>query len=157
MLIRPLKKTDYEAVKRIYQEGIDTQMATFETTVPNWKNWDNKNLQICRFVVVLEDEIAGWTALSPVSKRTVYNGVAEVSIYIGERFRGQGIGDKLMKHLIGNVQKEGIWTLQANIFSENETSLKLHLRNGFRIVGVREKIGQLFSVWKDNILLEKRF
>jgi phosphinothricin acetyltransferase len=157
MILRPLKKLDYEAVKRIYQEGIDTQLATFETLVPDWKDWDLKNLPFCRFVAVLDREIAGWVSLSPVSKRTVYQGVAEVSIYVGKDFRGQGIGKKMMKHLIEQSKKEGIWTLQSNIFSENETSLKLHLQSGFRIVGVREKIGQLNGVWKDNILLELRF
>jgi L-amino acid N-acyltransferase YncA len=157
MQIRPLLKADYEAVKRIYQEGIDTQLATFETTVPDWKNWDNKNLPFCRFIAVLHSEISGWIALSRVSKRVVYSGVAEVSIYVGEGFQGRGIGGKLMKHLIDNAQIEGIWTLQSNIFSENETSLKLHLQNGFRIVGVRERIGQIFGEWKDNILIEKRF
>ncbi len=157
MVLRPLIKADYEAVKRIYQEGIRTKLATFETTVPDWKAWDSKNLPCCRFVAVLNDEIKGWVALSPVSKREVYRGVAEISIYVGENFRGQGIGSKLMKHLIKHAKKEGIWTLQANVFSENEASLKLHLQHGFRIVGVRERIGQLNGVWKDNILLENRF
>lgn len=157
MVLRSLKKSDYEVVKRIYKEGIDTQFATFETVVPEWESWDNKNLPFCRFVAVLDQGIAGWTALSPVSKRAVYRGVAEVSIYIGKDFRGQGLGKKMMEHLIEESKKEGIWTLQANIFSENEASLKLHLQSGFRIVGVREKIGQLNGVWKDNILLELRF
>jgi len=157
MEIRPLKKSDYESVKRIYQEGIATQLATFETSVPDWESWNSKNLPFCRFVAVLDGKIAGWAALSAVSKRAVYLGVAEVSIYIAEAFRGQGIGLKLMNHLIAAAEKEGIWTLQANIFSENEASLKLHLKTGFRIVGVREKIGQLNGVWKDNILLENRF
>jgi len=157
MLIRSLKETDYEAVKHIYQEGIDTQLATFETTVPDWENWNKKNLPFCRFVAVLDSEITGWAALSPVSKRAVYRGVAEVSIYIGKDFRGQGVGKILMKHLIVQSKKEDIWTLQSNIFSENIASLKLHLQNGFRIVGVRRKIGQLNDVWKDNILLEMRF
>lgn len=157
MLIRALKETDHEAVKRIYQEGIDTQLATFETRVPEWENWNNQNLPFCRFVAVLNSEITGWAALSPVSKRAVYKGVAEVSIYIGKDFRGQGIGELLMNHLIAHSKKEGIWTLQSNIFSENEASIKLHLQNGFRIVGVRKKIGQLNGAWKDNILLEMRF
>ncbi len=157
MNIRSLQKADYEAVKRIYQEGIDTQLATFETTVPDWKTWDEKNLEFCRFVAVLDGEIAGWVALSSVSKRLVYRGVAEVSIYVGKAFRGSGIGNQLMKHLIEQAKKEEIWTLQSNIFSENEVSLKLHLQNGFRRVGIREKIGQLNGIWKDNILLELRF
>lgn len=157
MILRTLEKADYEAVKRIYLEGISTTLATFETIAPDWKNWDAKNLPFCRFVAVLNGEIVGWVALTPVSKRAVYRGVAEVSIYIADRFRGKRIGDRLMKYLMEQSKKEGIWTLQSNIFSENEASLKLHLRNGFRIVGVREKIGQLDGVWKDNILLEKRF
>jgi phosphinothricin acetyltransferase len=158
MVLRPLIKADYEAVKRIYEEGIRTQLATFETTAPDWESWDDKNLPFCRFVAVLDDQIVGWVALSPVSKREVYRGVAEVSIYTGAAFRGQGIGNKLMNLLIEQSKKEGIWTLQSNIFIENEASLKLHLRNGFRIVGIRERIGQLNNgEWKDNILLEKRF
>ena len=157
MEIRPLIKSDYEAVKRIYQEGIATQKATFETNVPDWESWDNKNLPFCRFAAVLDEKIAGWASLSAVSKRTVYKGVAEVSIYISTDFRRQGIGNLLMNHLIAAAKKEGIWTLQSNIFSENGASIKLHLKSGFRIVGVREKIGQLNGVWKDNILLEYRF
>lgn len=157
MIIRSLEKADYEAVKRIYQEGIDTGLATFETRVPDWESWNDKNLPFCRFVAVSKDEIAGWAALSPVSKREVYKGVAEVSIYIAKDCRGKGVGNLLIKHLIEASKKEGIWTLQSSIFSENEASLKLHLKNGFRIVGIREKIGQLYGVWKDNILLEKRF
>ncbi len=157
MILRPLIKADYEAVKRIYEEGIRTQLATFEMMAPDWEAWNEKNLPFCRFVAVLNDQIEGWVALSPVSKREVYRGVAEVSIYISEEYRGQGIGNRLMKLLIEQSKKEVIWTLQSNIFSENEASLKLHLQNGFRIVGIRERIGQLNGVWKDNILLEKRF
>ena len=157
MIIRSLIKSDYEAVKRIYQEGMDTQLATFETNVPDWECWNKKNLPFCRFVAALGEEIVGWVALSSVSKRAVYRGVAEVSIYIGKDFRGQGFGNFLMSHLIVNSKREGIWTLQSNIFSENEGSIKMHLQNGFRIVGIREKIGQLNGAWKDNILLEMRF
>ena len=156
MVLRPLIKADYKAVKRIYKEGINTKLATFETIAPDWEIWNNKNLPFCRFVAIMNGEIVGWVAVSPVSKRKVYCGVVEVSIYIGEDFRGQGIGSELMNHLIEESKKEGIWTLQANIFSENEVSLNFHLRNGFRIVGIRERIGQLYGEWKDNILLERR-
>jgi len=157
MVLRPLKKSDYELVKRIYKQGIDTQLATFETKVQEWEYWNNKNLPFCRFVAELDNEIMGWAALSSVSKREVYRGVAEVSIYVGKDYRGIGLGKKMMEHLIEASKKEGIWTLQSNIFPENEASLKLHLQNGFRIVGVRERIGQLNGIWKDNILLELRF
>ena len=108
MNIRPLKHSDYKAIKRIYQEGIDTQLATFETKVPDWKNWDDKNFPFCRFVIDLDGQIGGWAALSPVSKRIVYRGVAEVSIYIAEHFRGKGFGKVLLLHLIQEAEKNGI-------------------------------------------------
>lgn len=155
--IRSLIKDDYEAVRRIYQEGIATGVATFETTAPDWSGFDEKYHPHSRFVILSENKvILGWAALYPVSKRHVYRGVAELSIYIAASARGRGIGDRLLKRLIESSEQHKIWTLQANIFSENEASIRLHQNNGFRVVGFREKIAQLNNSWKNNVLLERR-
>ncbi|MBS1493955.1 MAG: N-acetyltransferase [Bacteroidetes bacterium] len=143
-------------IKRIYEEGITTGMATFETKSPSWEEWNKKYLQICRLAAVSDNEICGWTALSPVSSREVYKGVCDEAIYVSEKHRGKGIGKLLLQALIKESEANGIWTLQAGIFCDNKSSITLHLKNGFRIVGTREKIGQLNGKWKDTILLERR-
>ncbi len=143
-------------VERIYLEGIVTGQATFETLSPGWENWDAGHLQECRLVARIGETIAGWAALSPVSKRLVYRGVAEVSIYIGEAFRGKGVGTTLFKELIAQAEASGLWTLQSSIFRENLATIALHKKMGFREIGYREKVAQLHGIWKDTVLLERR-
>lgn len=147
---------DFESAMRIYQEGIDTGIATFEQSAPTWENWDKNHLAHSRFVAKQGDEVVGWVALSPVSSRCVYGGVAEVSVYIAQKARGKGVGTLLLTRLIEDSEAHNIWTLNAGIFAENTASIELHKKVGFRIVGCKEKIGQLNKVWKDNLLLEKR-
>jgi L-amino acid N-acyltransferase YncA len=158
--IELMRAADGEAVREIYLQGISTGNATFETTAPEWDAWDSAHLPSCR-LVAREDKradahILGWAALSPVSKRNVYAGVAEVSLYIAEDSRGQGIGKALLSALIERSEAEGIWTLQAGIFSENTLSIGLHRSLGFRVVGTRERIGKLQGRWRDVVLMERR-
>lgn len=154
--IRPLIKEDWASVSRIYAEGIATGIATFETEVPSWEEWNEKFVPECRLVIQRGDNIVGFAALSKVSKRIVYSGVAEVTIYVDEAYRGKGFGKVLLEALITESEKEGYWTLQSGIFKENKASIHLHEKCGFRIVGTREKIGNLFGKWHDNVLLERR-
>jgi phosphinothricin acetyltransferase len=156
--IEAMVEQDWPAVRQIYVEGISTGNATFEKSAPEWATWDAAHLRTCRFVARCEDEenVAGWAALTAVSSRCVYAGVAEVSVYVGQQFRGQGIGTKLLAALIERSESEGIWTLQAGIFPENVPSVELHKKRGFRIVGTREKLGSLDGKWRDVLLLERR-
>lgn len=153
---RPLTYNDWDQVAAIFRQGLETGNATFETQVPSWESWDAAHIQSCRVVAEIENVVVGWAALSPVSSRKVYAGVAEVSIYISNDFKGKGIGSHLMKKLVDESEKSGFWTLQAGIFRENVISIKLHQDSGFRIVGYREKIAQLNGIWKDTVLLERR-
>ncbi|MCC6974802.1 MAG: N-acetyltransferase [Anaerolineae bacterium] len=154
---RPLLATDWQAVSQIYAEGIATGNATFQTTLPEWSAWDQSHRPACRIVACTESgEIAGWAALTPYSSREVYAGVADESIYIAAAFRGQGIGMQLLTRLIEESEAAGVWTLQAGIFPENQRSLQLHQNCGFRLVGRREKIGQLHGHWRDVLLWERR-
>jgi phosphinothricin acetyltransferase len=143
-------------VRAIYEEGIATGHATFETEVPEWREWDRSHLRDCRLVAKAKEQVVGWTALSAVSERCVYAGVAEVSIYITSSARGQGIGKTLLKALIDKSEKVGIWTLQAGVFPENTASIALHKACGFREIGYRSRIGQTGDVWRDVVLLERR-
>lgn len=154
--VRPLVKSDWAVVSKIYEEGIATGIATFETICPDWEQWDNKYLKPCRIVAVYNGNVIGFGVLAPVSKRSVYKGVAEVSVYVFQRFWGKQVGKTLLKALIEDSESEGFWTLQAAIFSENKASIHLHVKCGFRIVGIREKIGQLKGKWHDNHFLERR-
>ena len=156
MEVRPMKTHDWDTVSKIYAEGIATGFATFETDVPSYESWDAAHLKTCRFVADSNGEIIGWAALSPVSSRCVYGGVAEVSVYIGQKSRGMGLGELLMNRLISTSETEGIWTLQSGIFPENKGSIKLHEKVGFRYIGKRERVGKLAGEWKDNILFERR-
>lgn len=156
MEIQVLKKKHYDQVSEIYQQGLDTGIATFETEVPNWKDWKKKFLKPCRFVAIRNGKVVGWCALSPVSKREVYNGVAESTIYIAADQRGKGIGRRLLKHLVIACKNAGFWTLQASVFSENKTSIYLHEQCGFRVVGIRERIAKRDGKWHNNILMEHR-
>jgi L-amino acid N-acyltransferase YncA len=146
----------WPAVRTIYVEGIETRNATFETEPPTWEAWSAAHLETCRIVALEGDEMLGWGALSPVSGRCVYRGVAEVSVYIGARSRGRGVGGVLLDELVRRSEEEGLWTLQARVFPENVASLVLHERCGFRRVGVRERIGRLDEIWRDVVLLERR-
>ncbi|RNI24095.1 GNAT family N-acetyltransferase [Rufibacter latericius] len=156
MPIAPLLPSHWVDVKRIYLEGIATGQATFQTEAPSWEDWDKGHLNSCRFVALEGEEVCGWVALSPVSSRCVYAGVAEVSVYVGQGFRGKGIGEKLLKHLITEAENNGIWTIQAGIFPENVASVKLHEKNGFRIVGLRERLAKHHGVWRSVYFLERR-
>ena len=147
---------DWPDVARIYREGIDSGHATFETEVPSWEGWDAAHLPFARLVALVADEVIGWAALSRVSAREVYSGVAEVSVYVSDKSRGQGIGRVLLEALIKESESNGIWTLQASIFPENAASIRMHQRCGFREVGGRERIAKLRGVWRDTVLLEHR-
>ena len=155
--IRFVTNNDWPDVKRIYKSGIETKMATFESNVPkSYEEWFGQADAHCSFVAFEDNKILGWCKLTPVSKRDVYKGVGEVSIYIDTHAKGKGIGDLLLKHLIVTSEKQGYWTLESKIFEENIASLNLHMKNDFRVVGVREKIARLDGVWKDSMLLERR-
>jgi L-amino acid N-acyltransferase YncA len=154
--IEPLTPGDWEAVRAIYLEGIATGNATFALSAPEWEEWDSGHLEICRIVARSGDEVLGWAALSPVSGRCVYAGVAEVSVYVGVAARGRGIGTALLDALLRESEQNGIWTVQAGIFPENKASIRLHERVGFRIVGVRERLGQMNDRWRDVVLMERR-
>lgn len=156
VLIKQMQPSNWEAVKRIYESGIATGIATFETTAPECDQWNKGHLPFGRLVATINDQVVGWAALSPVSNRCVYGGVAEISVYIDEAFRGKGIGKQLLEQLIPDSEANGIWTLQAGIFTDNAASVKLHESVGFRVIGYREKIGKLNGCWKDNYLLERR-
>lgn len=156
MIIRELKESDWESVKTIYEQGIATKMATFETSVPDWSEWISARVDGSCFVLAENDQVLAWAALSPYSSRCVYDGVAEVSIYVHENARGRGIGKVLLTHLINTSEELGIWTLQAGIFPENEGSLKLHYNLGFKLMGTSERLGKLDGVWKDVVHLERR-
>ncbi len=147
---------DWPGVRAIYEEGIATGLATFETAAPEWETWDVAHLRECRLVASPEGRVLGWAALSPVSGRCVYAGVAEVSVYVAAAARGRGVGRALLDALVVASEARGLWTLEAGIFSENHASLTLHARSGFRVVGRRERIGQLHGVWRDTLLLERR-
>ncbi|MHB1317527.1 MAG: GNAT family N-acetyltransferase [Anaerolineae bacterium] len=153
----PLRPEDWPAVEGIYREGISTCQATFETEPPEWALWDERHLAEPRLVARDgQGEIVGWAALSPMSARSVYQGVAEVSVYVAASARGQGVGRALLDALVRSSERAGLWTLQAGIFPENVPSLRLHAACGFRVVGRRERIGQLRGVWRDVLLLERR-
>ena len=143
-------------VKAIYQEGINTGNATFETTAPEWELWDKGHLQHCRIVAIDNNKVLGWAALSPVSNRSVYAGVAEVSLYIAAEARGKGLGKQLLQKLIEESEVNNLWTLQAGIFPENEVSVRIHEACGFRIVGRRERVGKRDGIWRDTLFLERR-
>lgn len=152
----PMTEQDWPAVREIYLQGIATGNATFEKSAPAWKEWDERHLKSCRLVGRIDDRILGWAALSPVSSRCVYGGVAEVSIYVAEDARGHGVGRRLLAALVDASEQNGIWTLQAGIFPENQASIRLHQQVGFRIVGRRERLGCMNGVWRDIVLMERR-
>jgi len=162
--ILPMLPEHWAQVRDIYRQGIDTANATFETQLPDWEKWDSTHLKHSRLVAAQTDgggvqsriRVHGWAALSPVSVRRVYRGVAEVSVYVSATARGRGLGRGLLEALIRESESNGIWTLQAGIFPENIASVSLHKACGFGEVGVRRKIGELHGVWRDDLLLERR-
>ena len=152
--LRDLRPGDWPEVAAIYEAGIRGGDATFETEVPSWEAWDAAHT--LRLVAEADGRVAGWAALSPVSERCCYAGVAEVSVYVAPEAQGRGVGRALLARLVDESEREGIWTLQAGIFPENEPSVALHERCGFRVVGTRERLGKLDGVWRDVLLLERR-
>lgn len=154
--IEPLKPEHWSAVRVIYLEGIATGNATFAKSAPEWEEWDRQHLDSCRLVATVSNDTVGFAALSPVSRRDVYAGVAELSVYVAHRARGQGVGLALLTALIAESESRGMWTLQAGVFPENTASVALHRRAGFRIVGTRERIGCMDGRWRDVVLLERR-
>ena len=156
--MEPMRPEDWPAVREIYEEGIAGGNATFEMYAPTWDAWNRARLRECRLVARSgpEDPVLGWVALSPVSERAVYRGVAELSIYVAADARGRGVGRALLHRLIAESEDAGIWTLQAGVMAENEPSLALHRACGFREVGRRERIGRHGDIWRDVVLLERR-
>ena len=147
---------DWPAVSAIYAEGIATRNATFETAVPSWGEWERAHMDDYRLVGRVDGEVVGWAALSRVSDRQCYRGVVEDSVYVRNGHHGQGVGHALLSALVSRAEAAGVWTIQAGVFPENLASLKLHVACGFRVVGVREQIGQLDGAWRDVVLLERR-
>jgi L-amino acid N-acyltransferase YncA len=151
-----MRRRDWPVVASIYEQGIQTRNATFETAVPTWIEWDAAHLKDHRLVATSGNEVVGWAALAPVSSRCVYAGVAEDSVYVSEAARGTGVGRVLLTELIAGGEAAGIWTIQAGVFPENRASLRLHHACGFRTVGLHERIGKLDGEWRDVLLLERR-
>ncbi len=155
--VREMLEGDWPDVSRIYQEGMDTGLATFQTECPDWEAWNASHLKACRLVITDKGEIAGWAALSAVSSRCVYAGVAEISIYIGAKYRGRGAGKALLTEIIRRSEEDGFWTLQSGIMQDNAASIRLHESCGFRLVGYRERIGRDRSgLWRNTVLMERR-
>jgi L-amino acid N-acyltransferase YncA/DNA-binding transcriptional ArsR family regulator len=154
--VRAMGEADWPAVRHIYAQGIATRNATFETRVPARETLDRKWLRGQRWVAEVDGAVAGWAAISPVSQRACYAGVGESSLYVGEEFRGRGVGKALIHRQVGAADAGGLWTLQSAIFPENRASIALHRSAGFRTVGVRERIAQLDGVWRDTVLIERR-
>jgi L-amino acid N-acyltransferase YncA len=154
--LRELTPEDWPAVKTIFEQGIAGGQATFETEAPSWEEWDRSHLEGHRLVALQDGEVVGWAALSRVSERRVYEGVTENSVYVADSAQGRGVGRALLEELIAGSERDGIWTIQAGVFPENEASIELHTRSGFRIVGIRERIGKHHGVWRDVVLMERR-
>ncbi len=154
--ILPLSAADWPAVRTIYEQGIATGNATFQKSAPEWDAWDAAHLPHCRLLARSAGEVLAWVALSPVSSRCVYAGVAEVSIYVAARARGRGIGIALLSALVEASERDNFWTLQAGIFPENTASIELFRKAGFRVLGRRERLGQMDGRWRDVILMERR-
>ena len=156
MEIVELRPEHWDEVARIYAEGIATGEATFETEVPSWEAWDATHLAQHRLVASEGGHVAGWVAVSAVSDRCVYGGVVENSVYVAADARGRGVGVALLEGVVSSTEAAGIWTIQTGVFPENRASLRIHERAGFRVVGVRERLGKLNGVWRDVVLLERR-
>ena len=155
-MISKLRNSDASAVLEIYQQGLDSREASFETRAPDWFHWDAKYLPFCRLVKRQDRSLQGWAALAPISPRDCYRGVAEVSIYVAKAHTGKGVGNELMAALVAVSEENGIWSLYSSIFPENEATRRLHLRHGFREVGIRERIAQQNGRWRNTLILERR-
>jgi L-amino acid N-acyltransferase YncA len=155
MNVRELRPDDWPTVRSIYEDGIRGGDATFETEAPSWEAWDAVHPQL-RLVAERDGTVVGWAALSPYSPRRCYRGVGNVSVYVGQAERGTGVGRLLLEQLVDRSERAGYWTLSAGVFPENEASLRLHHACGFRVIGVRERLGQLEGVWRDAVWLERR-
>ena len=156
MELRELRREDWPAVKAIYEQGIAGGDATFETEASSWDDWNHAHLEGHRLVALQEGELVGWAALAPVSGRCVYEGVTEDSVYVADAAQGRGVGRALLDELIAGAERDGIWTIEAGIFPENQASIELHRRCGFRVVGVRERLGRHHGSWRDVVLMERR-
>lgn len=156
VVIRKMEPSDASMVLSIYEMGLETRMATFETEMPSWNTWDERHLEHSRFVYEENGRILGWIALSPASDREAYKGVAELSVYVDTNETGKSIGSQLMQKAIGSSEENGIWTLFSSVFPENAASIRLHEKHGFRKVGYRERIAKLDGVWRTTVLLERR-
>ena len=156
MEIEPLRAEHWPDVARIYAEGIATRNATFETDVPGWEAWDGAHLAEHRLVATEDGAVLGWAALAAASERCVYEGVVENSVYVAASAQGRGVGRALLDALVASTEAAGIWTIQTGIFPENDASIRLHERAGFRVVGRRERLGKLDGVWRDVLFLERR-
>jgi phosphinothricin acetyltransferase len=154
--VEPMTAADWPGVRAAYEAGIATGQATFDTTVPGWEEWDATHLPEHRFVARDGGAVVGWAAASPVSDRCCYAGVVEVSVYVDPSAQGRGVGRALLEAFVASTEAAGVWTVQAGVFPENEASLRLHERCGFRRVGIRERLGQLGGEWRDVVLLERR-
>ena len=151
-----METSDWPAVKSVYEQGIATKLATFETSAPEWVDWDGAYLGGHRLVAEQGGQVVGWAALLPTSRRACYAGVVENSVYVAENSRGQGIGRALLERLLESADRAGFWTVQASVFADNAASIEFHKRCGFRVVGTRVRIAQLDGVWRDTVLLERR-
>jgi phosphinothricin acetyltransferase len=156
VIIDSMRGDDWPMVRAIFAQGIASGHATFETEPPSWDHWTAAHLQHSRFVARLDDQVVGWIALSRVSQRLCYSGVAEVSYYVAADHRGHGIGTRLLQTVIASSEQQGVWMLTAGIFPENTASCRLVAANGFRLVGRRERIGQMNGIWRDTLLYERR-
>ncbi|NRF41037.1 GNAT family N-acetyltransferase [Pedobacter foliorum] len=156
IIVEGMLPVNWPSVVDIYVQGFSTKKATFQTEAPTWEEWNKSHSEGLRFVAIKNEIITGWAALSPVSSRAVYAGVMEVSVYVHEDYRGMGIGNVLLERLITESETKNIWTLQSGIFPENLGSIALHEKFGFRKIGYREKIGKMYGVWRDTVLMERR-
>ena len=157
ILVRKMLPNDWESVKRIYQQGVDSGNSTFRRSVPPYESWMKSNLPVGRLVAEIEGRIAGWVTISRKSERYAYRGVAEISIYVDQDYKGHGIGTALLNEEIRISEEAGFWTLQSSLMEGNDASLALHKKCGFRVLGVRERIAQdKYGIWRNGILMERR-
>lgn len=155
--IRTMQQNDWDEVAAIYKEGIDIGIATFQTEVPTYEEWDHSHIKSCRLVAIVDNKVVGWTALSPCSSRCVFAGVAELSVYIKKEYRGRHVGEKLIYETIAESEKEGFWSLMSMIMETNKPSIALHSKTGFRMIGYREKIAKdMNDVWQNTVMMERR-
>lgn len=153
---RAMTAADWTRVAEIYKQGIETGNATFQQSIPSWDDWNKGHISSCRIVAEVDNEVAGWVALSAVSSRPVYGGVAEVSVYVGSRYRGLHVGTKLLEEMVTESESRGFWTLQVGIFPENKASIAIHKKSGFREIGYREKVAKMNNIWRNTVLMERR-